>query len=511
MVFKGTQKLSETDIPLVSHQFSGELNAGTNYDYTMYYFNFPIQHWEQALPIFADCMRNCTFKEDLLNAEFKTVIQELKMYKDHFTRSLSSQLYSTIFQDHPYHFPIIGYKQDLWNIHQKDLLNFYHKHYVPNNATIVVVGAVDPENVYQKVNQHFGDIASDAHYQQKKNYHNKDLSTYAITLYRDVQKSEYVLAYPIPGASSKTDYSTSILSSVLTDGKSSRLSKKLVHELKLASTISSYSYQTFEHDIFFVHFQPLHEKDVDTIISLIQQGIDDIACNGFKKNELGNASRHIRRDMYSLMENNNSLAYSIGKYYLATGDENLIINYLAQDLDEVGLQAQALASTYLQSSFRSMGIILPTNKQQQLIWQDIQHKSDEEDVQFLSERMRQSEVEQPLYAQQLSVQKMSLHKLPQPHELIYPNGLKIITHPRTGIPKVSLVIKLKADNSYDPEDRQGLYSILCSMMYEGTAKYTGEQLANELESRGIILSISSGFIYMEALSENFEKRIGASV
>ena len=68
-----------------------------------------------ALPLLADCMSFCTFKEDLLNAELKAVIQELKMYKDDYQTSLCESLVSTIFPDNPLRYPIIGYKQDLWS------------------------------------------------------------------------------------------------------------------------------------------------------------------------------------------------------------------------------------------------------------------------------------------------------------------------------------------------------------------------------------------------------------
>ena len=82
MIFKGTKKLSESDINLIVNKLSGYCNAFTSYDYTGYLFDFPSEHWHESLPMLADCMKNCTMKEDFLNSELKAVIQELKMYKD---------------------------------------------------------------------------------------------------------------------------------------------------------------------------------------------------------------------------------------------------------------------------------------------------------------------------------------------------------------------------------------------------------------------------------------------
>src|ERR1700722_10779772 len=68
MIFKGTKKLSESDINLITHKLSGTCNAFTSYDYTGYLFDLPTQNWHESLPIMADCMRNCTFKPEFLNS-----------------------------------------------------------------------------------------------------------------------------------------------------------------------------------------------------------------------------------------------------------------------------------------------------------------------------------------------------------------------------------------------------------------------------------------------------------
>ena len=171
MIFKGTATLSECDINLITHKLSGYCNAFTSYDYTGYLFDFPTQHWHEALPIMADCMGNCTFKQEFLNSELKAVIQELKMYKDNYTASLIENLISTTFQDHPYHHPIIGYKQDLWSLTRDSLINFYNHHYIPNNATIGVDGDVDHEQVIEIANKNFGHIKPDWRYKKEEFYH----------------------------------------------------------------------------------------------------------------------------------------------------------------------------------------------------------------------------------------------------------------------------------------------------------------------------------------------------
>ena len=251
MIFKGTSgnkslNLSESDINVVVHMLSGNCNAFTSYDYTGYLFNFPTQHWQMSLKIVADCMRNCAFKEDHLNSEMKAVIQELKMYKDNYVSYLVDEMLATIFTGHPYHDPVIGYKQNLWSFHAENLRDFYIKHYVPNNATLVVVGDVDPEKVFDEAQAEFGSIPADYTYTQEKFYYTPDLISKKVTLYRDVQQPVATAAYVIPGSTSGKDNIVDLLSWVLGHGKGSRLQRRLVDDLQLVTSLDVYHIDLFD-------------------------------------------------------------------------------------------------------------------------------------------------------------------------------------------------------------------------------------------------------------------------
>lgn len=108
MIFKGTTKLSESDINTITHKLSGYCNAFTSFDYTGYTFDFPSQHYKVAFDIIADCMQNCTFDPQMLNSEMKAVIQELKMYRDNYGRDLAEKMMSRIFLDTRTIFLLLG-------------------------------------------------------------------------------------------------------------------------------------------------------------------------------------------------------------------------------------------------------------------------------------------------------------------------------------------------------------------------------------------------------------------
>lgn len=510
LIFKGTSgkkslNLSESDINMLSQVLAAYTNAFTSYDYTGYLFDIPTQNWKLVLPIMADCMVNCSFKDDHINSEMKAVIQELKMGKDNYTRNLMYDMAGAIFADHPYHHPVIGYKQDLWSIDSNGLRSFYQKHYKPNNATIVLVGDVEPEDVLAEVQKAFDHIKPDHDYKKQTFYHSNDVASKSITFYRDIQQPEVLLAYVVPGESSKKGEILDVINYILFAGKSSRLHKKLIDELQLVTSLSAGDWAFFEHGLFFIQFEPKNIADVDLIIKHINDEIVSIVKNGVQPKELESATKKARMKYYGLLENVQSQAYDIGKGFLATGDEEYVLHYLQEPSEELAQEAREMLAQYFRASVTHKGLILPLPEEERETWKALQEESDKEDQRILSARARTSPVEEPVYARKVEVAEQNTFHYPKPETFTLSNGAKVLYHHTDTTPKINVVIDLKASDYYDPEDKQGLYGFVARMLSEGTKKYTGAQLAEELESRGMSFGAYPGGLLMTMLNEDFEK------
>lgn len=505
MVFKGTKNLSESDINILAHRLSGSINAFTSWDYTGYLFNMPKQHWQEVFPVMADSMQNVSFKDDHLNSEMKAVIQELKMYRDNFQRTLIEDMVSAVFADHPYHYPIIGYKQDLWELHGEDLRKFYKKHYCPNNATLVIVGDVDAQEVFKQAEKYFGSIAPCADYKKEEFYFNTDIVAKSVKLYRDVQQPLALVAWVIPGAREKIDPLIDVVSSVLSLGRGSRLYQKLVNELQLVTSITSFGYTLFDHGLFFIMYEPKNVEDVSKIESIINQEIASIAKNGIKDKELIRAVKNSQMNYYGLLEDVQQQAYAIGQGYLATGDENFAFEYLTEPTKELAQDVRDLITTYFRPSVMNTGIILPLPESEKKTWERMQKESDELDKKILFARERSTPVEEPKYALTVKVKESTEFKAPRAQHMALSNGLKVLYYNNDNTPKINITIELLAKDYFDPEGMEGLYSFMTAALTEGTEKYNSAQLADELESRGMSLSITPGYISMTMLSDDFEK------
>lgn len=514
MVFKGTVHndrvhLSESDINTVTHMLSGTCNAFTSYDYTGYIFNFPTQHYHEAFPILADCMRNCRFDDQMLNSEIKAVIQELKLYKDQPTSSLLQEMIGAIFADHPYHHPIIGYKQDLWSVSGNDLHNFYQKHYASNNATLVVVGDVQPQEVFVYAQRCFGDIPPSPDYRKAEYFFNQDIMAKSVTLFRDIQQPCLVYAFVIPGARTKNDYVVQIIEWVLAKGKGSRLYKKLVNDLQYVTSVEIGCWDLFDHSLFFISLEPVEHADHAEIEAIILAECADIAQNGLTDQELERAIKKTQSSLYSLMEDVEDQAYAIGKSFLATGDPDYSFTMTQKPLDELKKEVQAYLAHYFRPCVMHKGAVLPLPQNEQNYWLALQEASDQEDEQILSVRTRTTPVEPPLYAEHIAIQEPKKFDYPKPTINQLENGLSIYSYHNPLVPKISLVLSLKMNNYYEAPDKQGLCNFMTSLLTEGTQNYTAQELADFVESKGMSLRAYPGGIMISVLKDDL--KIGLAI
>jgi zinc protease len=502
MIFKGTDILSESDINDITHMFSGSCNAFTAHDFTGYLFNMPTQHWKTVVPIMADCMEHVRFDENMLSSEMKAVIQELKMDRDNYKRSLIEELISVIFTDHPYHYPIIGFKQDLWGAKSDLLRAFYKKHYYPNNATLVVVGDIDPEDVFAYAEEQFGHIQPNPEYQKETFYFNKDIASKSVTLYRDIQQPLYLVAYVVPGVRAKQEAALTALKWVLGKGRSSRLQKKLIDELQLVTSLQLFIYGLFEHGLLCIVYEPKRSEDVPAIENYIEAELQNIINQGVTTAEAERAINNMRMQFYGMLEDMEFQASTIGEYFTATGDEQYAFENLDIEPSILCAQIQQITREYLRPVYAHHGAIKQLPSTERDTWQQAQQVSDLADEAILSAHVRTTEVEPSRYAKTLKTEKPAPFTFPHATTTTLSNGMTLLYYNNPNTPMVTINLLLRVRHYYDPEETVGIGNFVASMLTEGTTNYTAEEFAQALESRGMSLATSTGLITSQMLKQD---------
>lgn len=506
MIFKGTKEmLSESDINMITQKLSGYTNAFTSYDYTGYLFDIPVANWDKVLPVFADCMSNCTFKEEHMNSEVKAVIQELKMYRDDFGWALADALVSNIFEAHPYHHPIIGYKQDLWSLQRDTLINFYKKYYVPHNATLVIVGDVDPDNAYKKAVEAFGHIDRGAEIIKPDFYINEEVQSKTVTLYRSVEQATCMLAFTVPGARARKDFVYDVIGYLLANGKGSRLQQILVDEKQLVVSVHAMSYDLFDREIFFIEFKPKKESFIEEVKQVILEQINDIVENGVSDTEFRRALKLAQVEYQQMLEDTQKQAYAIGKAYVAIGDESYPFTYC--DYEHKKLYDDVI--DMLQNCFRAtvchQGNIVNVPQGEMKYLDQLQKESDELDTKILFGKERTSEVAPGKYVNTVVANNLQAESFPEPTEVMLPNGLKVLFHKTDTVDTVEVILNYKANRLYDPKEHKGIGYLCSKLMLEGTEAYPGSEFIREVESYGISIATSPGQVDMSMLKDDVEK------
>ena len=504
MIFKGTNNLSESEINSIVHKLSGSCNAFTSHDYTGYMFEMPSQHWHKVLPIMAECMQYCTFNTDQLASELRAILQEMRMYRDDYTTTALEQLTQRIFIDHPYHYPIIGYQNELINLDQETITSFYNRFYQPNNATLVIVGDTTVEQAVDYAQQAFGHIPR-GHVEHNRNWtHQSDISSYTVTLYRDVQQPTVMLTWEVPGFQAQQNYIWDIISWVLGAGKGSRLYKRLMTDQDLVTDIQTFVYDLFEHGQFVVYLQPRNIEDIQTISNIVMEEITACARGEVTDREIERAQRKTQMDYVSVFEDPERHAYLLGKFYLATGDENALYQY-SNYTGDIKSAISQIASDYLRASVMHSTQILPIAEPDKAYFAQMQRDIDEQDTQALEHCARTSDIEADKCVLEIEPEPIKHFDFPKPNVGQLSNGLRVLYYDMPDIDKVEMILDFKAKHFYDPEDKQGRYLFMTELLQEGTQNYTANQLAQEIEDYGMSLQIAPGTIQITALPQDIER------
>lgn len=231
LMFKGTKNLSKGQIDQLTYEAGGDNNAFTDYDATVYHFQVSPEKIETFLRIEADRMRNCLFDPKEFEAERTVVIEEMNEDLDKPGGDLDVEFNNRMFEKLPYH-SIIGTRKDLETVTRDAVKQFYDSYYQPNNAVLVVAGAIDVSEIKSKIETLFSKIPkSDIQYPQFPQEPPAKPRRYVLP--EKKTSLRMTIGFQAPKIGTKDSYALDVLSHVLTGGATSRLAARLEEDLKL--------------------------------------------------------------------------------------------------------------------------------------------------------------------------------------------------------------------------------------------------------------------------------------
>ncbi len=507
MLFKGTKNLSESDINVISQKLTADANAFTSQDYTCYTFRFPSHVWQVALELLAECMQNATFNPQMLSSELKTVIEEIRLYRENYQGALFEQVIAGLFPEHPYRNPIIGTAHDLASLSRDALYAFYKRHYHPANAVLVVVGDVNPDDVFKTAEQYFGPIPSPTNYTKRRLCFQDDLVARTTMLYRLTSNPWFCYTYKVPGLQKQQNHLVDIASLILSVGKSSRLYQRLVNKEKVASDIDCSVYDLFEKGLLTLGIWPANNTNPGIIEEILIEEFEHLAKKQVLTWEFDAAKKRTQVDFSSLLESTEKQAFVIGNSYLATHNESFIENYLDAIAQTTKKQLQEFFGEHFSPTVLHKGYLLPASAQdlKKLISLHLETESFENNL--LQQHQRTEPVQQPQWALRINQPPLSNFSFPKPQTFTLPNGLEVIYHNNPTVPQIISVLTFKANYLYEPEKHLGLFGFLLRTITDRTQEHDSDEFAKLLESQGIYLGAGTDNIAFRCMNNDFEKSL----
>jgi len=233
MMFKGTKKFPAGVFSKTIAAHGGQENAFTNNDYTAYFEKIDASHLATCFELEADRMKNLLLDANEFAKEIQVIQEERRLRTDDNPQALAFERFlATAHLTAPYHHPVIGWMSDLKQMQVTDLQKWYSNYYAPNNATLVVVGDVNPEKVRALANQYFGAIPKGIQVVRKPQQEPPTLGKKSILIHAPAKLPMLLMGYSVPSLNTAKiawhPYALEVIAGILDAGEGSRFAKNLI-------------------------------------------------------------------------------------------------------------------------------------------------------------------------------------------------------------------------------------------------------------------------------------------
>lgn len=292
MLFKGTKEVPAGEFSRLIAAAGGRDNAFTNQDYTAYFQTLHKSRLELALRLEADRMVNALIDPAEFAKEIRVVMEERRLRTDDQPRALVfEQLLATAYRAHPYRHPVIGWMNDLENMTAQDARDFYERWYAPNNAILVVVGDVQPAEVFKLAEKYFGSLSARQLPERKPQEEPAQRGLQRIVVKAPAEQSFIAMAYRAPVLRNPQQdwepYAMEMLANVLDANEAARLNASIVRKQRVAGAVDVH-YDGINRGpaLLFITAEPAEGHTVPEVEAALRRELQLVIDQGVTEEEL---------------------------------------------------------------------------------------------------------------------------------------------------------------------------------------------------------------------------------
>lgn len=365
MMFEGSKSYPGETFSKIVNENGGQLNAFTSDDYTCYWEMFAANKISLSFKMEADRMHNATLSAAAFKKELQVVLEERRMrYEDQPSMMLYERLRAAAFLSNPYHHMTIGWMGDIKNLTIQNVRDWYDAWYVPNNATIVVAGDVQPAAMFALAKKYFSAIPKQALLPQKSAVYQKPLGERQVTVELPAKLPTLIMAYNVPVL--KTDkqtwqpYALDVLASILSGSDSSRFARNLVRgEQVAASANASYDPTSRLNNIFVISGVPSQTHNIAQLQAAIIAQLKQLQSTPVSGAELERIKTQVIANKIYSQDSIVSQASMLGSLVSVGLPWQLADGYVKKIQAVTAEQVQQVAQQFLQNIRLTKGVLKP--------------------------------------------------------------------------------------------------------------------------------------------------------
>ncbi len=366
LLFKGTKTVPQGVFSSAVSEIGGQENAFTSSDYTAYYQKVSPSALKLMMTYEADRMRNVILSDEVVYPERDVILEERSGRVDSSPGGILSEFtQAALFVHHPYGVPVIGWEHEIAKLEREDILAFYEKWYQPWNATVVVAGDVEPEDVLALAKETYGKVVASQPEVKRERIRDPQPVVAKELRYADERVTNPVwrrafLAPSYNRAEGNEGEALDLLAAILGESVTSRIYKDVVLEKEMATSAGSFYQGTaLDSGYFGLYATPRGDTTIDDLETAMEQVIDTLLEDGVSQEELDRARKTFLKSAIYSRDSQVTLARIFGTVLTVGGKVEDVTNW-AEKLGNVTVEeVNAVAKKYLIRNQAVTSYLLP--------------------------------------------------------------------------------------------------------------------------------------------------------
>ncbi|SKA00333.1 M16 family metallopeptidase [Selenihalanaerobacter shriftii] len=358
-MFLGTESLPKDEVHELIKSTGGINNAGTYYDYTMYYEEIPSTKLELAMAIEADRMGNLKIDPQEFKREKEVVMQERRKRVENTTfNSALEKIQAKAFKESSLHHQIIGWMKDLKNINTNDVRRYYNQYYAPNNAVMVVSGDVDPQRVHKLAKKYYGDY-------QSKEIDRLNIKEPKQTKERFIKVKENTklpiigMIYKIPKGNHPDMIAIEALLDIWINNSTSRVKSELKKKKNMILRVGAFPVELRKPGFALIYTMPMKKEIIDQVKNAFDEELKKLINEGITDEELKIVKKAALKKTIFNQKKTSEIAHTVAKSVIRYNDPKLYQKKIKRLKNLTKDDIIVAAKEYFTKNNRTVGYIVP--------------------------------------------------------------------------------------------------------------------------------------------------------